>query len=161
EATARNLSTRPFQTYDGAGVATSARFDFQGNLIEASQRLATEYRETADWSPLSELDDLAEIELAASARLEQETFTTTPAYAALHRVVSRITPDASETRPTYDAASLLKRVQVRLRGAPAWTRYVDAIDYNARGQRTRASYGNGTEAAYAYDDETFRLTRLV
>lgn len=36
-----------------------------------------------------------------------------------------------------------------------------AIDYNARGQKTRLELGNGTVTTYTYDPQTFRLTRLA
>jgi RHS repeat-associated protein len=160
-AVARNLRTQPYQLYDGVGVATSARFDFDGNLVAASRRLARAYRETPDWSALAELEGVAAIEEAADALLERETFVTTAAYDALGRVVSRVTPDRSETRPSYDEGGLLQRVDVHVRGAPDSTAFVEAIAYNARGDRTRIVRGNGVATSYAYDPETFRLTRLI
>ncbi|MDH4140640.1 MAG: transglycosylase SLT domain-containing protein, partial [Coriobacteriia bacterium] len=161
EAAARNLRGRAYQTYDGAGVATSARFDFKGNPIEASRRLAREYRETIDWSVLAELDDVADVETAAAAQLAREVFTTSAEYDAVGRVVSQTAPDASETRPTYHESNQPRRVEVRLRGAAEWTTFVEHVDYDARGQRTRAAHGNGTVCSYEYDAETFRLTRLA
>src|SRR5438128_2544983 len=44
---------------------------------------------------------------------------------------------ASEIRPGYNEASLLERVEVRVRGAAGWTAFVDDIDYDAKGQRGR------------------------
>jgi RHS repeat-associated protein len=41
----------------------------------------------------------------------------------------------------------------------AWTA-VHGITYNAKGQRTRLRYGNGTETRYAYDERSFRLTQI-
>ena len=161
EALALNLRTRTFQIYDGAGVATSARFDFDGNLLVATRRLASAYRETPDWLKIAVLQDIAAIEEAADALLDRETFTTTAVYDALGRVVSRVTPDQSETRPTYNEASLLQRVDVRVRGAAEWTTFVAGIEYDARGDRTRIVRGNGTTTSYAYDAETFRLTHVV
>ncbi len=161
EAVARNLRTRAFQTYDGAGVATSARFDFDGNLVEATRQLASTYRETLDWGPIAALQNIAEIEHAADALLDREMFVSTTVYDALGRVVLQVTPDRSETRPTYNEASLLQRVDVRVRGAAMWTRFVEGIEYDARGARTRIVRGNGTTTSYAYDAETFRLTQLV
>jgi RHS repeat-associated protein len=161
EAIARNLRTRMFQVYDGAGVATSARFDFDGNLVVANRRLASAYRETPDWSRIGALQDITAIEEVAHTLLDRATFTTTAAYDALGRVVSRVTPDRSETRPTYNEASLLERVDVRVRGSAKWTTSVEGITYDARGDRTRIVRGNGTTTSYAYDAETFRLTHLV
>ncbi len=161
DAIACNLRGQPYQIYDGAGVATSTRFDFDGNLLVATRRLARAYLDTPDWSRLADLDSVATIEQTADALLERESFVTMAGYDALGRVVSRVTPDRSETRPTYNEASLLDRVDVRVRDAAGWTAFVKGIEYNARGQRTRIVRGNDTTTSYAYDAETFRLTHLV
>ena len=75
--------------------------------------------------------------------------------------------DASSARrvattglPWTDFAGLLERVEARIRGAVAWTTFVDDIDYDAKGQRERIEYGNGTFTEYTYDPLTYRLTRL-
>ncbi|PID37813.1 MAG: toxin, partial [Proteobacteria bacterium] len=159
QALQRNLRGRGYALFDGAGVVTNARYDFKGNAIESVRRLACEYKATPDWAPLSSLTVVADIELAAEPLLEAETFTTATAYDALSRVISGTTPDGSETRPTYNEANLLEKVEVRTRGAAAWTTFVADIDYNARGQRTRLQRGNGATTTYEYDDETFRLIR--
>lgn len=159
QAVERNLRGRGYALFDGAGVVTNARYDFKGNIIESARRLALEYRATPDWSPLASLTGVADIELAAEPLLEAEIFTTTTAYDALGRVVSRTTPDGSVTRPGYNEANLLETVEVRLRGAASWTSFIAHIDYNARGQRTRLQRGNGATTTYEYDDETFRLVR--
>ena len=46
-------------------------------------------------------------------------------------------------------------------GATEATTFVAHLDYNARGQRTLISYGNGTRSEYAYDPLTFRLISLA
>ena len=161
DALARNLRRRLYQIYDGSGVATNERFDFEGNLVLASRRLAVQYHKAIDWSPIDHLPTIQEIEAAAATLLEQETFTTTTAYDALGRVASAVTPDGSETKPAYNEANLLESVHVRVRGAAEWTAYVEEIDYNARGQRLRVTRGNGATTSYAYDEESFRLTRFA
>jgi RHS repeat-associated protein len=159
-AEARNLRARAHQTYDGAGVLTNARFDFKGNLLEGTRCLAREYRDCPDWSPLGGLTSVSAIEAVAGPLLESETFTTTTAYDALNRVTSQTTPDGSETRPAYNEANLLEKLEARIRGAATWTTFVEDIGYNPRGQRERVACGNGTVTEYTYDGETFRLIRL-
>ncbi|MEI7769420.1 MAG: SpvB/TcaC N-terminal domain-containing protein, partial [Chloroflexales bacterium] len=39
-----NLRGRPYRIYDSAGVATSARYDFKGNLLTGSRRFAHDYK---------------------------------------------------------------------------------------------------------------------
>lgn len=160
DAITRNLRTRVYQTYDGAGVATNERFDFQGNLSRASRKLAIEYRSAIDWSALADISSIPAIEASASLSLAPETFTVTTEYDALNRVTSRITPDASDTRPRYNEANLLDRLDITIRGSTECRAFIDSIAYNARGQRTRVVRGNGARTVYEYDATTFRLVHL-
>lgn len=149
EAIERNLRGRAHRTYDGAGLVTNARYDFAGNLVELERRLARDGIRAPDWSR-------AEPE----ALLEKETFTRRSAFDALGRVTSSVTPDGSETRPTYNEGNLLRRLEVRLRGSEAWTTFLADVGYDARGQRTRAVDGTGAVTTYEYERDTFRLHRL-
>ncbi|WP_438017764.1 SpvB/TcaC N-terminal domain-containing protein [Sorangium sp. So ce315] len=160
EALQRNLRGQAYQVYDGAGVVTSQAYDFKGNLLQASRRLRSEVHAGADWSVLSAPTDVSAIAAAADPLLEAESFETQTAYDALNRPTSLLAPDASEIKPTYNEAGLLERVEVRIRGAVAWSTFVDNIDYDAKGQRERIDYGNGTSTVYTYDPLTFRLARL-
>ncbi|WP_438010618.1 RHS repeat-associated core domain-containing protein [Sorangium sp. So ce321] len=160
QATALNLRGRPYQVYDGAGVVTSLTHDFKGNLLQASRRLRSDVHADPDWSVLAALNDVAAIAAAAEPLLETESFATQTAYDALNRPTSVTAPDTSELRPTYNEAGLLDRVEARVRGAVTWTTFVDDIDYDAKGQRERIEYANGTSTAYTYDPLTFRLSRL-
>jgi RHS repeat-associated protein len=159
-AAALNLRGKAYQVYDGAGVVTSGAYDFKGNLLHGSRRLATDYHAVPEWSPIAGLTDVAAIVAAAEALLEAEVFTSTTAYDALNRPTSTTAPDLSEIRPTYNEAGLLEKVEARVRGAAAWTTFVDDIDYDAKGQREKIVYGNGTTTTYTYDPETFRLVQL-
>ncbi|MGK3997606.1 RHS repeat-associated core domain-containing protein [Sorangium sp. So ce1024] len=160
EALQRNLRGQAYQVYDGAGVVTSQAYDFKGNLLQASRRLRSEVHAGADWSVLSAPTDVSAIAAAADPLLEAESFETQTEYDALNRPTSLNAPDASEIKPTYNEAGLLERVEVRIRGAAGWTTFVDNIDYDAKGQRERIDYGNGTSTVYTYDPLTFRLSRL-
>lgn len=146
-----NLRTHIFRLCDGAGQVTNEAYDFKGNLLRSSRRLALDYTATPDWS--------------TSPDLELERFTTRTVYDALNRPVEHTTPDTSITRPTYNEANLLNTLSVNLRGVqennqPKWTTFVANIDYNAKGQRERIEYGNGVRTTYTYDRETFRLMHL-
>jgi RHS repeat-associated protein len=161
EALARNLRARMYQVYDGAGLATSGRFDFKGNAVEARRSLAPLYREEVDWSVLPAGPSVAAIEEAARASLSGEVFLTTTRYDALNRIVAQTTPDGTETRPFYDPSNLLARVDVVPAGAAHATTFVESIEYNARGQRTLVVRGNGSRTRYGYDPARFRLSRVV
>lgn len=142
---ALNLRTRAYKSYDNAGVITSEAYDFKSNLLRGNRQLARNHKSVPDW--------------AGTVDLELQVFSSTT-YDALNRPVSLISPDNSETEQTYNEASLLERIQVRLRGAVEWTSFVEDIDYNAKGQRELIRYGNGVETTYNYDPLTFRLINL-
>ncbi|XXY68345.1 hypothetical protein WMF37_45610 [Sorangium sp. So ce291] len=118
-------------------MVTSQACDFKGNVLQASRRLRGDVHADADWSALSALTDVSAIATAAEPLLETESFGTQTAYDALNRPTSVTAPDASEVKPTYNEAGLLERVEARVRGAVAWTTFVDDIDYDAKGQRVR------------------------
>ena len=132
--------------FDQAGVTTSEDYDFKGNILVSRRRLASDYKAIPDWS--------------ASPQLSSEEFTGSTTYDALSRPLSATSPDGSIYRPAFNEANLLERIDVKLRGAQTATPFVTNIDYNARGQRTQVSYGNGTTAIQEFDPLTFRLTHL-
>ena len=164
DAEALNLRGASYQVYDGAGVVTSRRIDFKGNLLQGERQLAREYRNTVDWFALNDITGINEREEAATALLENEIFTSGIEYDALNRPLSATSPDNSISLPRFNEANLLEQVQVRLQGAQIATRFVENIDYNARGQRERITYattdGSNFTSRYEYDTNTFSLTRL-
>ncbi|MFE0646966.1 SpvB/TcaC N-terminal domain-containing protein [Streptomyces sp. NPDC059534] len=155
----RNLRGRAFRVYDGAGVTTSERYDFQGNLLATARRFARDHTGTPDWSALGPLTDPDRIAELAEPLLEPgPPSTTSTAYDALGRPVETTAPDGSVTQWSYNEAGMPERVDVRLRGAAAATAFVTDVAYDAHGRRTRVAYGNGARSAYTYDPLTFHLT---
>jgi RHS repeat-associated protein len=146
DAVGQNLRGKPFRVFDGAGVVTTAEYDFKANPLSGSRQLAVDYKSTPDWS--------------ASVALEPESFTTSTTFDALNRPVEQLTPDASTVRRTYAESGALATVDANLRGDRLWTQFVTGIDYDAKGQRRQISYGNGAITTYRYDPLTFRLIRL-
>jgi len=144
-----NLRTRVVRLFDGAGIAATSAYDFKGNPLGSTRQLAASYAGIAlDWS-------------SSDVPLEPRKYASATDYDALNRPVSMTTPDDSVVLPSYDPASMLGRLDGRLRGAAGTTTFAEHIEYNARNQRTLVSYGNGTSTAYRYDPLTFRLTQLV
>jgi RHS repeat-associated protein len=173
----RNLCGRLYRLYDPAGLASNERYDFKGNLRESARQFARDYRAAVDWSPLAGLADAAALDAAAAPLLTAaDRFVALTAYDALNRPIQMVAPHRpgmrpSVVRPSYNEANLLDRVDVWVRRAAAPADLLDPntadlhavtdLAYNARGQRTGLTLGNGTVTAYAYDPQTFRLARLT
>ncbi|MDR4496749.1 MAG: hypothetical protein MRK02_02305 [Candidatus Scalindua sp.] len=176
QAEALNLRGQVFQIYDQAGVITNVgrnpetgvdeAFDFKGNPLRSTRRMAQDYKNTVDWSVMEafltvETLDLEALEDEATSFLETRTYQSTTRYDALNRPVELQTPDGSLHRPAYNEANFLEQMAVQLRGEGDFVTFVSDIDYNEKGQRTRIEYGNGVITEYTYDKKTFRLTRLL
>lgn len=146
DAETHNLRGQVTQLFDQAGVVTNPQYDFKGNSLRSQRQLAQEYKRALDWS--------------AAVPQEAELFESSTRYDALNRPTEATAPDNSVIRPTYNEANLLERVEANLRGAAASTPFVTNIDYDAKGQRQRIDYGNGTSTSYEYDPLTFRLAHL-
>ncbi len=125
-----NFLTRPYIQRDGGGQVVFNSYDFKGNPLSSTQTLAQDYKNVVDWE-----DDPEDV-------LEDETFTNSITYDALNRVKSKTTPDNSEFLPYYNDAGLLDAVDVKIKGATPATSFIDNIDYNARGQRTKVEKTN-------------------
>jgi RHS repeat-associated protein len=151
ERRARNLRTKPFRQFDGAGIATTGHYDFKGNALTATRRFAETFRDPPDW--------------AGEVPLEFEIFETATAYDALNRAIAVTAPEGSVYRPRFNDASQLEAVDVNIRGAreqgrQVWSPFVRHINYDAKGQRQVIRYANGTVTKYEYERTTFRLHRL-
>jgi RHS repeat-associated protein len=142
----QNLRGKPYQMFDDTGVVTNGAFDFKGNLLKSSYQLAEEYKAPVDWSTV--------------VPLEAQSYTSSTTYDALNRPVLLTSPDNTVQHPSYNEASLLESLAGNVRGAANTTNFVTNIDYNARGQRTLITYGNGASTRYEYDPHTFLITRL-
>jgi hypothetical protein len=184
---ALNLRTRIHRHSDSAGIATNARldaggtpslaYDFKGNLLRSTRRLANNYTVIPDWllnwQPKPSLN----------SQLEAEFFEGSTRYDALNRPIQSIAPHSSLTRahhpnkinviqPVFNEANLLERVDVWLERAAEPPSLLDpagdvpspvgvaGIDYDAKGQRQQIEYKNGASTVYSYDPLTFRLTQL-
>ncbi len=189
-AQALNLRGQLHRHCDQAGVTTTEAHDFKGNPVRASRRLARVYKETVDWRdldaalPTEATAALTATEEAAVATAldqiaEAETFRSATRYDALNRAVQVVPPHGDQAgaglnviQPVYNEANLLEGIQVWLDVAAAPDGLLDPatlpparagvanIDYDAKGQRQRIDYQNGTSTFYQYDPETFRLTAL-
>jgi RHS repeat-associated protein len=140
-----NLRGAVHEKRDEAGIATTIKRDFDGNILRATRTLVADHHPNVDW--------------ANPPALSAQTFDLRTSFDAMKRPVTTTTPDGSITHISYNQRGLLTAVTVALRdGEPAT--YVSQVTYDAKGQRSRIDYGNGASTVYDYDPETFRLIRL-
>jgi RHS repeat-associated protein len=163
---ASNLRGRAVQLLDQAGLVATDLYDFKGNLLRRTRRLAITYNTTLDH--------------AGPIALDSDSYISQTRYDAMNRVVQSVAPHrdapgqgACVIQPIYNEANLLDRVDVWLPapGVPAQPpadlldpatadlHAVTNIDYDEKGQRRLVEYGNGVKTEYQYDPLTLRLIR--
>ncbi len=160
-AKAKNMKGRPYQLYDQAGVVTFINVDFKGNATEIERKLTKEYKQTINWIALNGITDITAIQTAAVPFLESEIFPSSAQFDALSRPILATLPDKSIIEPKYNEANSLDSLKVKILGNGNFVTFLDSQDYDAKGQRQFAKFGNGTITEYFYDPKTFRLINLV
>jgi hypothetical protein len=163
-----NLRGRPGLHLDPAGLLTHEAHDFKGNLLAVSRRVATQYTAAIDWTaldaalPAQAADplDVDRFQAAMATSVQAQTHTTRTTHDALNRAVEMTAPDHSVIRHGYGEDGRLTHVEAQVRGATAATVFVNRIEHDAKGLRTRIALGNGAVTEYSYDKLSLRLTRL-
>lgn len=157
-----NLLGTAHQIFDQAGMVRVPELDFKGNPKSVDRVLAKDYKNALDWSALPAQPDYAAIQAAASPMLEVgEVFTASAQYDALNRPTQVRLPDGTMIVPTYNEANFLASLRAQIRGQGNFIEFLKDQDYDAKGQRQFARYGNEVFTRYFYDPYTFRLTNLL
>jgi hypothetical protein len=160
-AAQENLKGRVYQLYDQAGVVTIKRIDFKGSVTEVERRLAKKYNSSIDWQTLDGLVSVVAIEAEAAPQLESETFSVSSVLDALNRPMLLTLADKSVIEAKYNNANLLDSLRVKIRGEGDFITFLENQDYDAKGQRQFAKFGNGLITNYFYDQKTLRLVDLI
>jgi len=167
-----NRLGKPLRQYDEAGLLTSDRYDFKGNLLEKTRRVISDAAilNVFNGPPVGWHVEAFRIDWdgPAATLLDARNYTSTVSYDALNRLKAMTYPeDVSNQRrsliPHYNRAGALASVSLARTGAGGLSVsdiFVDRIAYNAKGQRVLIAYGNGIVTRHAYDPHTFRLTHL-
>ncbi|MDQ6788071.1 MAG: FG-GAP-like repeat-containing protein [Acidobacteriota bacterium] len=157
-----NLKGRAFRVYDQSGSVEIKQMDFKGNALEIERRLTKDYKaRVADWKTLDGITTLAAVNNAADLLLEAETFSVTGETDALGRPIEVVVPGGTIYQPAFNEANFLDSLKVKLQGQGSFVTFLAAQDYDAKGQRKFAEYGNGTITEYFYDPKTYRLENLL
>lgn len=147
---------RLWRHHDEAGLSTAERYDFTGALTEQTRQVISDTALaaaepggwTADWSAPD-----------AAAALDTTEYRTSTRHDALGRAVvitapSDVTGHRARILPAYGRSGALTSVSVD------GTAHLRLLVHNARGQRILVANGAGLVTRYAYDPDTYRLTRL-
>ena len=156
-----NLKGNAYQTFDQAGGITISGFDFKGNPLEVERRLTIDYKNNINWQALGGLNSVDDIANAADLILENERFTGSSTFDALNRPIEAKLPDGTIIQPLYNEANYLDALKAQIKGQGNFITFLEDQNYDAKGQREYAKYGNGTITKYFYDPKTFRLTNLL
>jgi RHS repeat-associated protein len=164
-----NARTRAYLHLDQSGSALCPEYDFKGNPLRSTRRIAAAYRTVVDWT-LPGVTDPDLLSAAEPALLRTE-FKTSTEFDALNRarILSNPNEDGfgtSITRYRYNRSNLLLGLDVQIEGdtsdgGPHWTPLIQHTVFDAKGRRQRMERGNGVVTTFDYDPLTFRLTQLV
>lgn len=157
-----NLLGTAHLIFDQAGSVRVPELDFKGNPISVDRVLAEDYKNDLDWSTLPGQPNVAAVQAAADPALETaEVFTASSLYDALNRPTRVTLPDGTIIVPTYNEANFIASLKARIMGQGNFIEFLKGQDYDAKGQRQFAHYGNEVFTRYFYDPRTFRLTNLL
>ncbi|MCZ8260625.1 MAG: SpvB/TcaC N-terminal domain-containing protein, partial [Beijerinckiaceae bacterium] len=151
---------RLLRLYDTAGVMTMAAFDWRGLPVRIERRLTANPETVPDWQVIGTATDPATISALVEPLLEAEVFVSTASFDALGRPDAMTLPDGSSIAPAYDLATRLSGLQAAMPGDAAVS-YLNALRYDATGQRKEIAFGNGVVTRYEHDTATGRLDRLI
>ena len=84
----------------------------------------------------------------------------TTTYDAAGRPTEVEYPESMTVRNTYNAAGLLDEVELDHGTGSGYATVVDQTEYNARGQLTSLTHGNGVQTTREYDPDLERPTRI-
>jgi RHS repeat-associated protein len=157
-----NMLGTTHQIFDQAGMVRIPELDFKGNPKSVERILARDYKDNLDWNTLAAQPDYAAIQAVADPVLEiDEIFTASSQYDALNRPTQVVLPDGTVLVPSYNESNFLASLRAQIRGQGSFIEFLKDQDYDARGRRQFARYGNDVFARYFYDPNTFRLINLL
>ncbi|KAK0651019.1 virulence plasmid 65kDa B protein-domain-containing protein, partial [Cercophora newfieldiana] len=146
DAERRNLRGKLYECRDQGTVLKSLEYDYLGNAVRESQQLVRAYKGVVDWA-------------AADVEMEERAFVWQQKFDALGRNVSKTRSDGSVVTNVWDAGGRMVGLRVSGgRGAKSEGHIIRGIEYNARGQRVRVKFGNGSECRYTYHPTSFWMT---
>lgn len=170
DAQANNLCGRLVRHFDPSGLMQTNSVDFKGNVLAVQRRLVADYK-------ASQVDWQGAAGAAPYSGLDSEIFFHVTEYDALNRMTRLYNwHGGNGTRvaiyePQYNQRGLLQGEDLVAGATKSANGYVEgagskriaviqALQYDAKGQRRAITHGNGTVTHYEYDAQTFRLLQM-
>ncbi len=158
----RNLLGTAHLMFDQSGMVRVPELDFKAAPVSVERMLVKDYKNSIDWSSLLNQPSVEAIVQAAGPALETgEVFSAKATLDALGRPISATLPDRTEILSAYNEANFLTSLKAKIRGAGPFVEFLKGQDYDAKGHRIFARYGNDVITRYFYDPKNFRLINLV
>ena len=160
---ANNVRGKAVRQCGGSGQVKTLRYDFKGNVLEIQKQMPRDAKaKLLDWN---------------TALLDPTVYTQITEYDALNRMSRLYNWHYSDTvrgksvavyEPSYGPRGVLQSEELVVNAQKTAGTFaggtrqtvVSGIRYDAKGQRMRIRYGNGTTTCYQYDPLTFRLVQL-
>lgn len=160
-AAANNLRARVVEVRDQAGITSTDRYDFKGNVVRTERQLSVAYSSMLDWSQ--------------PVPMQAETFASASRFDAMSRAVQMVVPHSDTqgsgwyvVQPRYDEGALLRQLDIWLERQTAPTdtlapgsadlHAVVDVQYDAKGRRLLVDHGNGVRTSASYNPLTQRLS---
>lgn len=157
-----NYNGKLYKQYDEAGLVTIGSYDFKGNALNSVRQCISDDEllsvfdgPPVDWNITCYRVDWTDL----PSILDTKEFETDSEYDALNRLVKVLYPEDMDNErkvgiPIYNRAGALQGLTFN------GVDFVRYIAYNAQRQRLLITYGNNIMTRYAYDENTFKLSRL-
>ncbi len=145
-AEGNNLRGQLYELKDLSGIVLNNSYSMQEEVMESSRQMAVDYKNAINWK--------------SSVELETEVHITKTTYNAVKHIISNTSPDKTQTSQSYNETGQLISAKTVF-SDNSDQQIIDNIAYDAKGQRTSITYGNGIKTAFTYEDTTLRLTNLI
>ncbi|HYF29882.1 MAG TPA: SpvB/TcaC N-terminal domain-containing protein [Chitinophagaceae bacterium] len=136
--------------YSAAGVLRVRRYNLMGTVLDHERQLVAEYKNIPDWTDPSIMQWLPEV------------YSTSVEYDAIGRLKESRLPDNTTRRYTYlQSGEVSEALLTTGDGAISNMPILHSPVYNARGQQTQVTLGNGVVRNFHYHPHSYRLARMT
>ncbi|ODS24075.1 hypothetical protein AB835_05480 [Candidatus Endobugula sertula] len=147
-----NLNLQLIRHYDSAGMLATTAISLTGQPLNQQRQLLVAKTTDSDWQ--------GDTETTWQQALATPAYTNQWTYNALGIALTQIDAKNNQQRSEYDVAGALSATYLQLANTSSEQIVVSAIGYNANGQKTTETAGNGVITSYHYDNRDWRLLRM-